>query len=222
MRDGSSGVRVEDTLTGETVDVRSSAVPCRGRQRPWAVLSQFGTTGAPPLIRAMNVLVDRPARDLALVAGAPNGRMLTAVPWAGQVLVGTHQSAAPVADTEAAPTADIVAAFLDDVNKAFPALAVSMADVRLVHWGLTPARVHGSRVNLLGDAPVVDHASTGAPGLVSVAGVKLTTARLAAARSVDTVCRVLGRPAGRCRTARRRVAVRGYRRRGRTIDRNAA
>ena len=44
----------------------------------------------------MNLLLDRPARDIATVAPASSGRMLTAVPWRGHMLVGTHQSDAPL------------------------------------------------------------------------------------------------------------------------------
>ena len=53
---------------------------------------RFGITGAPPLVRALNLLLDRPGRDIAMVAPASHlsrGRMLTAVPWGGGTLVGT-------------------------------------------------------------------------------------------------------------------------------------
>jgi hypothetical protein len=39
-------------------------------------------------VRAINVLLDRPARDI-MAAPSRSGRMLTAVPWRGYVLVGT-------------------------------------------------------------------------------------------------------------------------------------
>jgi glycerol-3-phosphate dehydrogenase len=49
---------------------------------------------------------------------------------------------------------------------------------------------------------VVDHEEEdGIPGLVSMRGVKLTTARAEAEKTVDLVFRRLGRPAPRCRTA---------------------
>ena len=47
----------------------------------------------PPLLRAMNVLLDRPARDIATAAPGRTGRMLTAVPCQGYVLVGTSKAA---------------------------------------------------------------------------------------------------------------------------------
>ncbi len=198
-----SGVRVEDVLDGGAVDIQAAVVLVAAGSGLGALLSQFGTAGAPPLVGAMNLLVDRPARDLALVARGKSGRMLTAVPWGGHVLVGTYQSPAPVSDHAGAPPESEVRAFLDDVNSAFPALVVSMKDVRLVHWGLTPAATRGTRTDLLSEAQIVDHASTGAPGVISLAGVKFTTARQAAARAVDAVCRRLGRHAGRSRTTER-------------------
>ena len=80
----------------------------------------FGVDGAPPLLRAMNLLLDRPARDIAAAAPGRSGRMLTAVPWSGFVLVGTHQSVAAVRARETAPPAEAVDAFLADVNATFP------------------------------------------------------------------------------------------------------
>ena len=46
---------------------------------------------------------------------------------------------------------------------------------------------------------MVDHAALGAPGLVSIHGVRYTTARHTAAEAVDAVFRVLGP----CRSRRR-------------------
>ncbi len=49
---------------------------------------------------------------------------------------------------------------------------------------------------------LIDHEAEGrAPGLVSLLGVKLTTARGVAQTAVDLVARRLGRPVGACRTA---------------------
>jgi hypothetical protein len=46
----------------------------------------------------MNLLVNRPARDIATAARGSSGRMLTMVPWQGLVLVGTFQSSEAIAD----------------------------------------------------------------------------------------------------------------------------
>jgi glycerol-3-phosphate dehydrogenase len=167
-----------------------------------ALLRQFGATGAPPFVAAMNVLLNRSAGDTAVAARGRSGRMLTAVPWRGHWLVGTAQSPGPVPETAAAPSRAEVEALLADANHAFPFLSVTAADVRLVQYGLTPATVqHHGRADFLSDARLISHAGQHAAGLFSLVGVKFTTARAAAAQAITDIVRDAGGPASRCGTA---------------------
>jgi glycerol-3-phosphate dehydrogenase len=171
-------------------------------------MAKFGLTGAPPMVRAMNLLVNRPARDIATAARGSSGRMLTSVPWQGAVLVGTFQS--PEVVTEGgAPTGEMIDACLAEANVAFPKLQATRADIRLVHCGLTPAAVRNGKAELLSEPQVSSHAREGAAGVHSLVGVKYTTARLAAEHAVDAVCKELGRSRGRCVTARQPLPYAG-------------
>jgi glycerol-3-phosphate dehydrogenase len=161
----------------------------------------FGASGAPPLVRAMNLLVDRPAAPFASAARASSGRMLTAVPWAGHTLVGTFQSQTPVEEPDPTPTASLLDTMVDDAASAFPALRIDRAAVRLVHRGLTPAIVRNGRADLLPDPVVIRHTERGTAGLYTLIGVKFTTARKAAETAVSRIAADLGRPASPCRTA---------------------
>lgn len=137
----------------------------------------------PPLVRAMNVLLDRPARDIALAARAASGRMYTLVPWRGALLAGTWQASTTgsTKDTGSGLPQD----FLADINSAFPALAVTASDVRFVHDAMVPAATQGDRVDLLAE-PIITRVA-GTPAVILLVGVKYTTARLAAARAIDLV-----------------------------------
>src|SRR5262249_35900212 len=73
-----------------------------------------------------------------------------------------------------------VAAFIAELNQAFPALDLTFADVTLVHHGVVPASVDGTRVSLQGREQIRDHAADGVEGLLTVAGAKFTTARAGA------------------------------------------
>lgn len=101
------------------------------------------------------------------------------VPWSG--MAGGSSDGAP------APTAEQLDAFLDRLARAHPPLAG--APVRRVFAGILPAEAAGS------DEPRhrprwIEHDRHGGPqGLISVAGVKYTTARLVAEQ---TLRRVLG------------------------------
>lgn len=194
------GARVRDVLSGAEHDIQAARtlLAVGGALKP--ALHAFGSDGAPPLLAAINVLVDHPARDIALVAQSASGKMLTAVPWRGRVLAGTFQFDAP-AQPGAQATAALVDRSLEELRHAFPALATTRAGVRLVHYGLVPAAARAGGIDLLSEARVLRHRDTGAPGVLSLVGVKYTTSRLAAERAVDAVAQDLGRHTGRCRTA---------------------
>ncbi len=195
-----TGARVRDELTGQEVEVGASVTVLAAGSALGSLMEAFGVQGAPPLVRAMNLLLDRPARDLALAARGRTGRMLTAVPWAGYVLVGTDQSNEPIPFPEARPPQSAVEAFLGDANAAFPALAAGPRDIRLVHHGLTPAAFRRGRFDLLPESRVLTHQGPGVSGLVSIVGVKYTTARATAQQAVDAAAVAAGRPAGGSRT----------------------
>ena len=93
-----------------------------------------------PLLLALNVVTSKPASDIALAAPGRDGRMLTLVPWRGKALIGTGQSDdfRQPADTATVSRAE-VEAFVANANVAFPALHLTLDDIRLVHRGLVPA-----------------------------------------------------------------------------------
>lgn len=180
-----SGVTARDTLTGDAIVIAASHVILAAGAGLPALHASFGLGPAPPLMRAMNLLVNRPARDIGVAASAASGRMYTAVPWQGAVLVGTFQSEEFVSGEHASPPADTIDRFLAEVNSAFPALAATAADIRFVHHGLVPAVMTRHGADLLPDPQVLVSPTTS--GVVSLVGVKYTTARLAAERAVDAL-----------------------------------
>jgi glycerol-3-phosphate dehydrogenase len=97
-----------------------------------------------------------------------------------------------------------VDAFLDEVNETFPLLALKAGEITLVHRGIVPATRVNGRLTLLSHSRVIDHDrvhSAGAARMISVIGVKYTTARGVAERVIDLVLRKLGKPQVICRTA---------------------
>jgi glycerol-3-phosphate dehydrogenase len=196
-----TGVRVRDVLTGREADLETKVTIAAAGSSVGAVLASFGIQGGPPLLRAMNILLDRPARDIATAAPGTSGRMLTAVPCQGYVLVGTHQSQEVVNGHEQGPPEQAIDAFLSDANTAFPRLSAKREDIRLLHYGLVPAVARGSRVELLPDPVVERHSGAGGSRLISLVGVKYTTARRAAEDAVNAACREIGGHHRRSRTA---------------------
>jgi glycerol-3-phosphate dehydrogenase len=199
-----AGVRARDRLAGGEFDIRARVV--MNATGPWAPQLAARLVGhrsplAPQLSRAMN-LITRRITDRHALGGLVGSRFFFVVPWRQWSIIGTsHDPYHGDADQLAVTAAD-VEQFLLDARLAFPRAGLVLDDVRLVHRGLLPAiAARPGHVDLLKSSVVHEHAAEGAPGLVTVLGVRYTTARDTARRAVDTAFAMLGRTAPPCRTA---------------------
>jgi glycerol-3-phosphate dehydrogenase len=195
LREGGAitGMRVTDRLTGSEYDVHARLTINAAGARVADVMRMFGVNRDVPLVKAMNLVTSKPASDIALAAPGKSGRMLTLVPWRGRALIGTSQSDDLRRPDDLAVTRNEVEAFIADANGAFPALKLSIDDVTMVHRGIVPARRgSGGRAELLAAPAILDHAKDGAPGAMTVVGVKYTTARGVAARVTSRAAKRLG------------------------------
>jgi len=200
------GLAVRDRLTDEEHLLAAPVViNCAG---PWCrELAAMFHRDFPELFRlslAFNVLLDRtPPADTALGVEPrePGARTYFLHPWKGKVLAGTFHAPWEGPRADDAVEEGHVAEFLGDLNQAIPGFDLRPADVLRVHWGYLPAAAEGSAA-LAAREVLVDHGSTGGPrGLFSVSGVKFTTARRVAERTLRTVFPA-ARPAARSPTCR--------------------
>ncbi len=189
-----AGVAVRDTLGGGSFEIRARMVV--NAAGPWAddVLARGGLARPrAPLLRARNVVLRRAPVVPFAVGAKSEGRFLFLVPWEGRTIVGTSYEPA-----DASPSDPM--AFLDEASRAFPWAGIESGAATLVHEGLVPGRDGASGLSTR--PRLHDHeAEDGLPGLVSLQGVKYTTARAVAQRAVDLVVRRLGRAVPPCRTA---------------------
>jgi glycerol-3-phosphate dehydrogenase len=205
LRDGErvSGVRALDIPTGRSLDV-SAVVTINAAGA--GVNGWVGASGETtiPLLKAMNLVTRREAGPVAIGGRGASGRNLFLVPWRNRAIFGTWESRR-LADASRevgnngvnADEAD-VAGFIAEINQAFPAIALTLSDVTLVHRGLVPAATSSSgTVSLEGHERVVDRHN----GLITVAGTKYTTSRAVAQRVTDLVFQKLGRAPAPCQTA---------------------
>ena len=200
------GVKVEDCLTNESFAIRGSVVV--NAAGPWAasLLEDLpaAAQGAPPprLSRAMNVVTRKLVNDHAC-GGLVHGRYLFMVPWRDVSMVGTSHDAHEGSADQLEVSRWDLEAFLKDAREEFPLADLTTSDVRLIHRGLLPMiSGEGTKVRLLRESQVVDHSKHGLPGLVSMFGVRYTTARHTAREAVDAVFRALGHATPPpCRTA---------------------
>jgi len=202
------GITVRDEIDGATFEIRARIVA--NAAGPWipALGAAFGAAGLTRQITGFSKgahLVTRPlCRDVALVLPTRRpqrhvidrgGRHLFVIPWRDRSLVGT--SNAPFAgelDQVRATAAD-VAELLADLGAALPGVDLSPADVDYAFAGLYPLAEADLRPDVYqasGTYQIVDHGALGdVDGLISVLGMKFTTARKLAELAANLVVRKL-------------------------------
>ena len=197
-----AGVVARDQITGQSLTIKAGVTLNAAGARAGDVLRLLGVERPFPLVKAMNLVTSRPASDMALAAPGRDGRMLTLVPWRGHALVGTSHSPTFAQPGDTSVSGSEIDAFIADANYAFPALHLTANDVTLVHRGIVPAQPgRGGIPELKALTEIIDHASEGAEGAITVVGVKYTTARGVAERVAHAVAARLGRRLSSSRTA---------------------
>lgn len=205
-----AGVRARDVVAGTAgLEIRGKLVVnaagpwvdrLSGVERRLFHFSKAMNLVTRPVVRdvAVGVVSRRPHRDRDAVIDT-GGRFLCLIPWREVTLVGTaHAPYAGAADDLEATEEDICD-LLDDVNDAYPQAKLSRGDVRLVHRGLLPmvsGTQNGVGVTLAKSYQLDDSVD----GLLSVVGVKYTTARDVAEKAVDRALALIGKTLPRSRS----------------------
>lgn len=203
------GVQAKDVPSGQVFDIRSKLViNCTGA---WidkllekaTLRSEYATS------IAMNLIVDQVWSGVA--AGLPsrpaNGKLpqiLFIVPWRNKSMIGTWHIPWNNPPEAFQMNEAVVQEFIDEINSAHPPLKLSLDDVQHITWGFLPVNKEDAdkkSVKLTRDGVVIDHQKKdGVSGLISVLGVKYTTARAVAEQAVDVAVDKLGIKTTKCQT----------------------
>lgn len=213
IREGEAvrGVKVRDILTGDTFPIMARVVV--NTTGPWvnSILGLLDGGGRRPRIRyakAMNIITRPLIEKFAVGFTGTQGyrdrealvrrgsRFLFVAPWRSHSIIGTEYSIYDGNPDDMKVTSADIESFLREINQAYPASRLSLQDVSFVHAGLIP--VTGTDplmgdIQLMKHGDVRDHRKDGLRGLISVTGVKYTTARRVAERVVDRAFDLLGR-----------------------------
>jgi glycerol-3-phosphate dehydrogenase len=193
-----AGVRAVDAVSGRELEIAARVTVNATGADVERLIAPLDASARIPLVKAMNLVTRRDAGEEALGGLVKSGRHLFLVPWRERALFGTWESTETCAPGDRGVSERDVAAFIVDLNQAFPSLDLKLADVTHVHHAAVPAVAHAD-----GRASLRRHELVRADidGLITVAGAKYTTARAVAERVTDTVLKMLQRPAVPCRTA---------------------
>lgn len=153
---------------------------------------------------AVGIASQRPYRDTDAVLDK-GSRLFFIVPWRGRSMIGTEYIPYDGQPDNFSVRAEEVKAFLAEVNLAYPAAQLTLADVMFVQAGLVPITgtdpLSGS-VQLAKQFTIHNHEQEdGVKGLFSVMGVKYTTARHVAEKVLDAVFAAWGERSTRSSSA---------------------
>ncbi len=203
---------IKDLLSGNSLEVRAKVfINCTG---PWIdhVLQHLGTLRPQrrfKLIKAV-VLVTRPLfREVAIGLRAKfsykdrdavidkGHRYFFITPWRDRSLIGTYQVPYDGDPDEFKVTEEDIQTFIKEINSAYPGGGIERKDVYLAYGGLLPESnndLSTSNGQPMKHYEIHDHAVfDGIKGLISVIGVKYTTARNVAEKTVNLVEKKLAR-----------------------------
>jgi glycerol-3-phosphate dehydrogenase len=185
------GVLAQDRQSGQHHEFHASVVI--NAAGPWSrQLAQNFDRDYPRLfpkkLLLFNILFRRSALSRYALALTPAGRPQHTYfvhNWKNRLLAGTAEILVDGRQTDARPDREQIAGFICDMNQAVPDLELSEKDVERIDAGILPATAAG---NLARREVIIRHADHGGPcGLFSVSGVKYTTARLVAEKTMAMV-----------------------------------
>lgn len=205
-----TGVRVVDYKTGEAFEIQSNFVV--NTVGPWTnqllgQLPQNAKSKVAGFAKAMNFVTRPLFKDYAVGISSTTAyndkdallkkgsRLLFIAPWRDRSLVGTWYAPFEGNPNEFCITEDDIQSFLKEVNQAYPPAKLSRNDIDFVHGGLLPSTdvSQSDDVQLAKHYTLYDHRQDGIKGLLTVTGVKYTTARDVAEKTVDWIGRATGR-----------------------------
>ena len=188
-----SGVRASDKETGKTYEYRCNTV-INATGPHTRKLSERFDRDIPELYRpslAWNIRFNCPtpsSHALALTPERPGALTYFLHPWKGRLLAGMwHEPYKGKIINPPVPGEKLIENFIDDMNLMMPDANLSMDNIEHIHAGYLPVTEEGG-TKLTKRAVIYDHGSKGGPkGLYSITGIKFTTARKEAERTLKYI-----------------------------------
>ena len=183
------GVRAVDKTDNKVYEFNSTKVI--NSAGPWCrMLAAKFDKDYPELFKdsfAWNVLFNRPAissHALAVTPKKPSAKTYFIHHWKGLLFAGTVHSPWNDSSRMPIPNEDSVNNFIDELNGSIKNLDLKQSDILQIFPGLLPAKEEGSEKLAVREV-IFDHGENNGPlGLFSVSGVKFTTARLVAEKTI--------------------------------------
>ncbi len=215
-----TGVKARDVLTDTPLSIRARLVV--NTSGPWynQILEMLGRPESADKIllsKALNLVTRSVSEGFAVgvysrkkykdadAVLSKGSRLFFITPWRGKSLIGTAHVVYDGSPNSFRVTRQDIDDFLREVQDAYPSAELKPEDVTFYQAGMLPITAvdpETGDVTLAKHHRIVDHRKVhGVDGAVSVIGVKYTTARDVAEKTVNLALRKLGLPQRRCVTA---------------------
>jgi glycerol-3-phosphate dehydrogenase len=212
------GIRAKDVLKDQEFEIRAKVVV--SATGPW-VDSFLDRSGIPDHPRkfnhslAMNLVTrklipeyaagifSRPKDGVGNQSGSKKSRLLFIAPWREYSIIGTLHAHYSGQSDEFVVKENYIDHFIAEINSAYPDARLERGDILFIHSGLLPEwkSANMKQVNLVREGRIYDHERDNSVlGLITVVGVKYTSARYLAQKTVNLVFQKLGKDVPKCRT----------------------
>ncbi len=193
------GVKVRDERSGAYEEIRSKLVMNAGG--PWGtrLADLAGATVKIRPAKGVHLTLDRRISNIGIVTDAIDGRNIFVIPHENTSIVGTTDDDY-YGDLDRIPILqDEIEYLMQGIARVFP--VIRKARILRAWAGIRPTiyKWGPNEDKLSRDHKVIDHASEGADGLVTITGGKLAAYRMMSEDAVDVVAEKLGIKA-ECRT----------------------
>ena len=217
-KNGVTGVKILNSMDQTTYEIRSLNVINTGG--PWVkkILS-LATEKKEPLmkqVKCFNLVTKKifdtyavglyghdhyQDQDAILNKGS---RLFFVTPWRGHSVVGTYLSHYEDEPDKMQVSENDIEELIRDFSRAYPPAQLKRRDISLIQKGFLPGshKSQDSNAQIAKHYQIVDHARDGVDHLISVIGVKYTTARDVAEKTIDYVLKKMNRPSSPSNTAR--------------------
>lgn len=197
-----TGAKVMDLLSGETITIKSRFV--LNATGPWATkiydltdlqikdhgiyASKAFSLITQPVSKkyAITFPIKQMYKDKKAVINKKSSLQF-AIPWRGKSMFASLHSSCDEDPENVSISEKEINTYIDYINDGFPGIKLKRDDVEHILWGIIPAESKGSAAPLK-QYKIIDHLDKdGILGFGTVIGVKLTTARDVAEKTIDMI-----------------------------------
>jgi glycerol-3-phosphate dehydrogenase len=198
-----SGVTAMDTLTGNQYTLKAKTVINATGVFVEELMKKDNPQQSAMVTpsQGVHIVVDQkffPAKSALMIPKTDDGRVLFAIPWHNQVVIGTTDGPIPTATAEPIP-ADAEVDFIIQHFNRYTQQSISRADVKATFAGLRPL-VNKSATKNTASISREHFLQVSPSGLITITGGKWTTYRKMAEQVVDKAAGVGTLPARPCKT----------------------